>query len=128
MWIRISLAALLALVLAAPAHAERVSPADAMATLVGKIWRGVDRDGAEFWFWHDDGPQNGTFIGMVGDQPEYVAEGTWRIEGDEVCWEWPNEVQCYDQFGRDGRRVWRMRADGAIESGGLFETRMKGAR
>ncbi len=105
--------------------ADTIEPADTIKALIGKTWAGKNKQGHSFWFWHEQGPRSGAFVAKFNNPAKGISvhHGTWEIDGDEICWDWPDwkKKYCYIKFEISGGTLEMTRADGEVHSGVLVE-------
>ncbi len=110
--------------------ANTIAPADAVKVLIGKTWAGKNERGSDYWLWHEQGTDSGKFGAKFNSPTKGISthHGTWKIEGERICWHWPdwNQKQCYVKFDLSGNKLDMTRADGDGHSGTLADGNTEG--
>ncbi len=112
------------------AIADTIDPAGAIKVLIGKTWAGTNDQGSDYWFWHDQGTRSGKFAAKFNGPSKGISihHGTWEIEGDGICWHWPDwgKKYCYVKFERAEGKLEMTRSDGEVHAGTLVDGNTEG--
>lgn len=112
------------------AAVEKLSGDNVAALLKDKAWEMTFSEAATVWDWKNGGVVCARLIGNADRESKCADEGTWRLEGDKLCWKltWlsrgrPLNKQCVFVYRAASERfeARRVEKDGSPAAQAYFE-------